>query len=34
LDEEAAEIEFYNNEVENMCLHLAENPVKAKQVMN
>ncbi len=33
-DEEVAEIEFYYSEVENICLHLAENPVKAKQVMN
>ena len=34
LDEEAVEIEFYYDEVENICLHLAENPVEAKQVMN
>ena len=33
-DDEAAEIEFYYDEVEKVCLHLAENPVKAKQVMN
>jgi len=33
-DKEAAEIEFYYDEVEKVCLHLAENPVKAKQVMN
>src|SRR6266498_200068 len=33
-DDEAAEIEFYYNEVEKVCLHLAENPVKAKQVLN
>src|SRR6266498_2867612 len=34
LDEEAAEIEFYYDKVENICLHLAENPVEAKQIMN
>ena len=34
LDEEVAEIEFYYDEVENVCLHLAENLVEAKQVMN
>ncbi len=34
LDEEMAEIEFYYDEVENICLHLAENSVEAKQVMN
>ena len=33
-DDEAAEIEFYYNKVEKVCLHLAENLVKAKQVMN
>src|SRR6266498_2698218 len=33
-DDEAAEIEFYYDEVEKVCLHLAENPVKAKQVLN
>ena len=33
-DDEAAEIEFYYDEVESVCLHLAENPVEAKQVMN
>ncbi len=33
-DEEAAEIEFYYNEVEKICLHLAENLVEVKQVMN
>ncbi len=33
-NDEAAEIEFYYDEVEKVCLHLAENPVKAKQVMN
>ena len=30
LKKEAAKIEFYHDEVENVCLHLAENPVKAK----
>ena len=29
-----AEIEFHYDEVEKVCLHLAENPVKAKQLMN
>ena len=29
-DDEAAEIEFYYDEVEKVCLHLAENPVEAK----
>ena len=33
-DEEVAEIEFYYDEVEKVCLHLAENSVKAKQVLN
>ncbi len=33
-DDEAAEIEFYYDEVEKVCLHLAENLVEAKQVMN
>ena len=33
-DEEAVEIEFYYDEVEKVCLHLAENLVEAKQVMN
>jgi len=33
-DDGAAEIEFYYDEVEKVCLHLAENPVEAKQVMN
>src|SRR6266540_183661 len=33
-DDEATEIEFYYDEVEKVCLHLAENPVEAKQVMN
>jgi len=33
-DEEVAEIEFYYDEVEKVCLHLAENLVEAKQVLN
>ena len=33
-NDEAAEIEFCHDEVENICLHLAKNPVKAKQVLN
>ena len=33
-DDEVVEIEFCDNKVENVCLHLAENPVEAKQVMN
>ena len=33
-DQDAAKIEFYYDKVENVCLHLAENPVEAKQVMN
>ena len=33
-DDEVAEIEFYYDEVEKVCLHLAENPVEAKQVLN
>ena len=33
-DDEAAEIEFYYDEVEKVCLHLTENPMKAKQVIN
>ncbi len=33
-DEEAAEIEFNYDEVEKVCLHLAENPIEAKQVLN
>ena len=32
-DDEAVEIEFYYDEVEKVCLHLAENPVEAKQVL-
>ncbi len=34
LDEEVVKIEFYYDEVENIYLHLAENLVKAKQVIN
>ena len=34
LDENTVEIEFYYNEIEQVYLHLAENPVQAKQVMN
>ena len=34
LDEDVAEIEFYHDEVENVCLHLANNLVEQKQVMN
>jgi len=30
MEKETAEIEFYYDEVEKVCLHLAENPVKAK----
>ena len=30
LDEEAANIEFYYDEVENVCLHLAKNLIEAK----
>jgi len=33
LDEEVYEIEFYYDEVEKVCLYLAENSVKTKQVM-
>ncbi len=33
-DDEAAEIEFYYDKVEKVCLHLAKNPVEAKQVLN
>ncbi len=33
-EKETEEIEFYYDEVEKVCLHLAENPVEAKQVMN
>jgi len=34
LDEKVADIEFYYDEEENVCLHLTENLVEAKQVMN
>ncbi len=34
LDEDAVEIEFYHDKVESVCLHLAENPIEAKQVLN
>ncbi len=30
LDKEVAEVEFYYDEVENVCLHLAKNLVEAK----
>src|SRR6266542_1919920 len=33
-DDEEVEIEFYYDEEKRVCLHLAENPVEAKQVMN
>ncbi len=33
-NDEAVKIEFYHDEVENVCLHLVENPMKAKQVLN
>jgi len=33
-DDRAAEIEFYYDEVKKVCLHLAENLIEAKQVMN
>ncbi len=33
-DKDIAEIEFYYNKEEKVYLYLAENPVKAKQVMN
>src|SRR6266540_3129066 len=33
-DDKAAEIEFYYDEVEKVCLHLAENSVEAKQVLS
>jgi len=29
-DEDAAEIEFYYDKVEQVCLHLAKNPVEVK----
>ena len=34
LDDDAAQIEFYYDNAERVCLHLAENPVEAKQVLN
>ena len=34
LEEEMAEIKFYYDKVEDICFHLAENPVEAKLVMN
>jgi len=33
-NENRVEIEFYYNEVEKICLYLAENLIKAKQVLN
>ena len=33
-DDEVAEIKFHYDEVKKVCLHLAENLVEAKQVMN
>ena len=33
IDKEIAEIEFYHDE-ENVYLHLAENSIKTKQVLN
>jgi len=33
-DDETGEIEFYYDKVEKVCLHLTENLVEAKQVMN
>ena len=33
-DDEAAELEFYYDKVEKVCLHLAENPIETKQVLN
>src|SRR6266540_7130423 len=33
-DNKATEIEFYYDEVEKVCLHLAENLIEAKQVLN
>ncbi len=32
--DKVVEIEFYYDEVEKVCLHLAENSMKAKQVLN
>jgi len=34
LNENIAKIEFYYNEAENVCLHLANNLMEQKQVMN
>ncbi len=34
MDVNAVEIEFYYNEIEKVCLYLAKNPVKVKQVLN
>jgi len=33
-DDKAMKIEFYYDKVEKVCLHLAENSVEAKQVIN
>ena len=33
-EKEVVEIEFYYDEVENVCLHLIENLIEIKQVMN
>ncbi len=33
-NKDVAEIEFYYDEVKNVCLHLTENPVETKQVIN
>ncbi len=33
-DKDSAEIEFYYDEEEKVCLHLMENLIKSKQVMN
>ncbi len=33
-EEKGIDIEFYYDEVEKVCLHLAENPVEAKRVLN
>ena len=34
LEEDAAEIEFYHDEVESVCLYLANNLIKQKQIIN
>jgi len=34
LEDEVAEVKFYYNKVEKVCLHLAENLVEVKQVIN